>query len=89
MLFSLYLSGQYETKYHNALAAKAFTEDDYKQIFEIEAAAKEKGSDLDAARTETEDEREEELNREYIRRDEAQAKKAKAAKRAAAKKLKE
>lgn len=70
MLFSLYLAGQYEKKYHNALGAKEFTEDDYKRLFEIEVEAKAKTSVLDAALTYTEEERDDELNREYIRRDE-------------------
>lgn len=48
MLFSLYLSGQYEKKYHNALGAKEFTEDDYKRLFEIEVEAQKKKSVLDA-----------------------------------------
>jgi hypothetical protein len=51
MLFSLYLAGQYEKKYQNALGAKEFTEDDYKRLFEIEADAKAKTSVLDAALT--------------------------------------
>jgi hypothetical protein len=51
MLFSLYLSGQYEKKYQNALAAKDFTEDDYKRLFEIEVEAKQKQSVLDASIT--------------------------------------
>jgi hypothetical protein len=51
MLFSLYLAGQYEKKYQNALGAKEFTEADYKRLFEIEADAKAKTSVLDAALT--------------------------------------
>ena len=51
MLFSLYLSGQYEKKYQNAVGAKDFTEDDYKRLFEIEVEAKQKQSVLDASIT--------------------------------------